>query len=91
MTRSVVVCRLVFIVLTLFSGCVGHNAADGMKKPMQEQARLRTLESSYVAHYEVSLIEVQRSPSAQARFGDIKIAPTRPKGFLRLKTSSCAS
>jgi hypothetical protein len=48
---------------------------------MEEQARLRTLEPSYVAHYEVSLIEVQRSLAAQARFGDIKIAPDPAKGF----------
>jgi hypothetical protein len=81
MTRSVVVCRLAFIVLTLFSGCVGHNAADDMKKGMGEQARLRTLEPSYVAHYEVSLIEVQRSLAAQARFGDTKIAHDPAKGF----------
>ena len=64
MTRSVVVCGLAFIVVTLFSGCVGHNAADDTKNRLEEQARLRTLELSYVAHYEVSLIEVQRSLSA---------------------------
>src|SRR5215471_14906139 len=45
------------------------------------RARLRTLEPSYVAHYDVSLIEVQRPMSAQARFGDIKIAPDPAKGF----------
>ena len=81
MTRSVVVCLLVVSVLTLFSGCVRHNAADDIKNPMKEQARLRTLEPSYVAHYEVSLIEVQRSLSAQARFGDMNIAPDQAKGF----------
>jgi hypothetical protein len=81
MTRSVVVCGLAFIVITLFSGCVGHNAADDAKKHREEQARLRTLEPAYVAHYEVSLIEVQRPLSAQARFGDIKIGPDPAKGF----------
>jgi hypothetical protein len=80
MTRSVVVCRLAFIVLILFSGCVGPKAADDMKKRMEEQARLQTLEPKYVAHYEVSLIEVQRSLSAQARFGNIKIDDPA-KGF----------
>jgi hypothetical protein len=81
MTRSVVVCGLACIGVTLFSGCVGHNAADNPKNRLEEQGRLRTLEPSYVAHYEVSLIEVQRSPSAQARFGDMKIAPDPAKGF----------
>ena len=81
MTRSVVVCGLAFIVVTLFSGCVGHNAADDTKNRLEERARLRTLEPSYVAHYEVSLIEVKRSLSAQARFGDIKIAPDPAQGF----------
>jgi hypothetical protein len=52
-----------------------------MRKGMEEQAHLRRLEPSYVAHYEVSLIEVQRSQSAQARFGDVKIAPDPAKGF----------
>lgn len=82
MTRSVVVCGLAFIVVALFSGCVGHNSADDTKKRFDEQARLRTLEPSYVAQYEVSLIEVQRSLAAQARFGDMKIAPDPAKGFL---------
>jgi hypothetical protein len=82
MTRSVVVCGLACIGVTLFSGCVGHNAADDTKNHLEEQARLRTLEPSYVAHYEVALIEVRRSPSAQARFGDMKIAPDPAKGFL---------
>jgi hypothetical protein len=81
MTQSVAVSRLAFVVLTLFSGCVGHSAADDMKKRMEEQARLQTFHPSYVAHYEVSLVEVQRSPSAQARFGDMKIAPDPAKGF----------
>jgi len=74
MTRSFVA-RLAFIVLTLFSSCVGHNAADDMKRPTGPQARLGTLVPSYVARYEVSLIEVQRSEATQSRFGPIKIAP----------------
>lgn len=81
MTRSVVFCGLVFVVVALFSGCVGHNAADDTKKRLEEQARLRTLEPRYVAQYEVSLIEVQRSLSAHARFGDMKIAPDPAKRF----------
>jgi len=80
-TRSVVVCGRAFIVVILSSGCVGHNAADDTKNRLEEWGRSRTLEPSYVAHYDVSLIEVQRSPSAQARFGDMKIAPDPAKGF----------
>jgi hypothetical protein len=91
MTRSVVVCGRAFIVVTLFSGCVGHNAADDTKNRLEERAQLQTLEPRYVAHYEVSLIEVRRPMSAQARFGDIKIAPDPAKAFLWLKTTSCAS
>jgi len=73
---------LSFIAVALFCGCVARNAVDENKKRMQEQVRLRALEPSYVAHYEVLLVEVQRPASAQARFGDIKIAPDPAKGFL---------
>ena len=66
-------CGLTYIVVALFSGCVVHNTVDETKQRMEEQARLPSVEPSYVAHYEVSLIEVQRSRSAQARFGDMKI------------------
>lgn len=57
---------------TLLSGCVAHNAADEMQKRMQDRAPLRALEPTYVAKYDVSLIEVQRPADAQAVFGDIK-------------------
>ena len=56
----------------MLSGCVAHNAADEMQKRMQDRARLRALEPTYVAKYDVSLIEVQRPADAQAGFGDIK-------------------
>jgi len=82
MRRSVVVCGLICIVVALFSGCVRNTTADDAKKRMEERARLQTIEPSYVARYEVSLIEVQRSQSAQARFGDMKIAPDPGKGVL---------
>ena len=57
---------------TLLSGCVAHNAADEMQKRMQDRARLRAAEPTYVAKYDVSLTEVQRPADVQARFGDIK-------------------
>ena len=91
MTRSVVVYGLASLVVTLFSGCVGHSAADDTKNRLEERARLRTLEPSYVAHYEVSWIEVRRPLSAQARFGDIKIAPDPANGFFMAEDHSCAS
>lgn len=73
---------LSFIAVTLFSGCVARNAVDEKQRRVQEQVRQRMLEPSYVAQYEVLLVEVQRSASAQARFGDIKISPDPAKGFL---------
>lgn len=57
---------------TLLSGCVAHDAADEMQKRMQARAHLRALEPTYVAKYDVSLIEVQRPADAQAGFGGIK-------------------
>jgi len=81
MTQSAMVCGLTCVVIALFSGCVVHNTANDTKKRMEERARLQTVEPSYVAHYEVSLIEVQRSLSAQERFGDMKIAADRGKGL----------
>lgn len=81
--RSIVsaVFALSFIAATLFSGCVAWNAVDE-KRRVQEQVGQRTLDLSYVARYEVVLVEVQRSASAQAHFGDMNIAPQPAKGFL---------
>ncbi|MEC4890964.1 MAG: hypothetical protein RI101_12995 [Nitrospira sp.] len=56
------------------SGCVARNAADDMQKRMQERARLRALEPTYLANYDVLLSEVQRPQDAQARFGELKIS-----------------
>jgi hypothetical protein len=81
MARSAVVCGLTCIVVAQFAGCVVHTTEDDTKKRMEERARLQTVEPSYVAHYEVSLIEVQRSLPAQARFGDMKIATVPSKGL----------
>jgi len=82
-TRSIVVLGLSFMVVVLFSGCVAHNAADDMKKRKEDLARKRALEPSYIAQYDVSLIEVQRPASAQARFGDMKItSPDLTKSLL---------
>ena len=81
LTQSAVVCGLTCALLALFSGCVAHNTVDETKKRMEERARLQTVEPSYVARYEVSLIEVQRSLSAQTRFGDIKIIADPVQGL----------
>ena len=81
MTRSAVVCGLTYIAVALFSGCVVHKTVDDTKQRMEERARLQSVEPSYVAHYEVSLIEVQRSLSARARFGDMKIESDPGKGL----------
>jgi hypothetical protein len=70
--KTAAVLLLCLAIPTLVSGCVANNAVDKMEKRMQDQARLRALEPTYAATYDVSLLEVQRSSDAQARFGDIK-------------------
>ncbi len=65
--KTAAVLLLCLALSTLISGCVAHNAADEMQKRMQDRARLRALEPTYVATYDVSLLEVQRPADAHAR------------------------